>query len=279
MCLQTPSEPAEQPTTKIKISITPRAVPVIAEADQRQQRLNEAMESATMVVPPNIYLFLGSSPTPVAQDVIHFATPELESVGFCDDFGPMNAATIVVFIERVNGYMKRYAEKKLLYCAEHGSRNFTNAAFLLGSYCILCRNETPDQVWDRLRDLPDGSFEFYRDATFIMPVTFTLSLKDCWSGLARAKTLGWFGFGNADAVPPGAATFDKNEYLHYDNPLNGELHIVVPGKFVAFRGPVDLPDGAEYRDRGVIREFSPRYYVDLFHALGVGDSAQRAALR
>lgn len=31
--------------------------------------------------------------------------------------------------------------------------------------------------------------------------------------------------------------FDKNHYFYYDDPLNGEFHEVVPGKFIAFRGP------------------------------------------
>ena len=30
----------------------------------------------------------------------------------------------------------------------------------------------------------------------------------------------------------------------YDDPLNGDLHVVVPGKFVAFKGPIgDMPPG------------------------------------
>ena len=32
-------------------------------------------------------------------------------------------------------------------------------------------------------------------------------------------------------------SFDKNEYFYYDDPENGEFHEVVPGKFIAFKGP------------------------------------------
>ncbi len=33
---------------------------------------------------------------------------------------------------------------------------------------------------------------------------------------------------------------DVDEYEHYDDPLNGDLHGVEPGKFLAFKGPQDL---------------------------------------
>ena len=30
----------------------------------------------------------------------------------------------------------------------------------------------------------------------------------------------------------------------YDDPINGDLHVLVPGRFVAFKGPTDdMPDG------------------------------------
>jgi protein-tyrosine phosphatase len=44
---------------------------------------------------------------------------------------------------------------------------------------------------------------------------------------------------------------------------------VVPDKFVAFRGPKTLEDGAEYVDIGDTRIFSAHYYVDIFKDMGV----------
>jgi hypothetical protein len=55
-----------------------------------------------------------------------------------------------------------------------------------------------------------------------------------------------------------------------DNPLNADLHEVVPGKLVAFRGPRDL-NGRLYKDdlaKGT-RSFSPLYYLSIFQSLGV----------
>ena len=45
---------------------------------------------------------------------------------------------------------------------------------------------------------------------------------------------------------------------------------VVPGKFVAMKGPKTLGPGVEWRDGADgYREFSPAYYVDILHEFGV----------
>ena len=63
-----------------------------------------------------------------------------------------------------------------------------------------------------------------------------------------------------------------DEYTHYDDPLNGDLHEVVPGKFIAFKGPVDLGGQAKYQDDAHgFREFSPEFYADVFKDYGVTD--------
>jgi cell division cycle 14 len=62
---------------------------------------------------------------------------------------------------------------------------------------------------------------------------------------------------------------DIAEYAHHDSPVNADLHEVVPGRFVAFRGPQDL-GGLEYSDDAKgCRRFSPGFYVRAFKNLGV----------
>ena len=221
---------------------------------------------ATLVVSPNIYLGHGRKAV-ATEGFICFEAPEIHYFGYCDDFGPMNAAAILDFIDIVDRNIQSNPGVNLIFCAGNGKRNFTNAAFLLGSYAILSRNETPEELWKRLGALPAETFEFYRDATFTES-KFDLTLLDCWRGLARAKTLGWIDSPQNDGNVP-FGSLDKDEYKHYDNPLNGDLHFVVPGKFIAFRGPVDLPGGEEYLDQDGFREFSAHYYVELFQVLGV----------
>ena len=58
---------------------------------------------------------------------------------------------------------------------------------------------------------------------------------------------------------------DIDEYEHYDSPLNGDLHEVVPGKFVAFKGPKGLEEEECYKDaESGFREFSAKYYAEIF---------------
>jgi cell division cycle 14 len=142
----------------------------------------------------------------------------------------------------------------------------TNAVFLLGCYMILKLDMTPEQATSRFRWLAPSLIEPYRDATFA-PADFRLSLLDCWRGLAKGKQHGWVRY-CATGYMWGAV--DMDEYRHYDSVAQGNLTEVVPGKLVAFQGPVDLPGGAEYRDdeRGA-RVFSPGFYADLLLEMGV----------
>jgi protein-tyrosine phosphatase len=96
---------------------------------------------------------------------------------------------------------------------------------------------------------------------------FDLSMRDCLEGLLKAKKLGWVHFG------PGG--FDLEEYMHYDSPLNADLHEVVPGKFVAMRGPRDLANDELWEDveghDGSFghRDFSPQHYADILQQFNV----------
>jgi cell division cycle 14 len=63
--------------------------------------------------------------------------------------------------------------------------------------------------------------------------------------------------------------FDMEAYVHYSHPLNGDLHEIVPGRLVAFKGPRDL-DGSPYEDRaGGSRIFCPKYIASLLHDMDV----------
>ena len=179
---------------------------------------------------------------------------------YCDDFGPMNLSSVLRFIQMVENELTEYPSLKIIYCSLSGKRNITNAAFLVGCFLILVEKQSPDEAWSRFRG--QYNFEPYRDATFSSP-DFGLSLLDCWRGLACGQALGWIG------ATPEDGLYDLDEYEHYDSFLNGELHIVIPDKFVAFRGPKTLAGSAEYEDIGECRIFAAQYYVDIFKEIGV----------
>jgi hypothetical protein len=63
--------------------------------------------------------------------------------------------------------------------------------------------------------------------------------------------------------------FDREAYVHYSYPLNGDLHDIVPGRLVAFKGPRDL-DGSPYEDGASgSRVFCPKYIASLLHDMDV----------
>ena len=205
---------------------------------------------------------LSKLPLPTTQDGAHFfsAASQLQYRGYRDDFGPLNLACVYRFIEIVEKKIEAHPGHKIVYCAELGARNLTNAVFLAGAYLILAKDRTPNQAWAAFRSR--YTLLGYRDAAD-WKCDFRLSVLSCWRGLARAKGLGWVGRSSK------SGTYDMEEYEHYDSAINGELHVVVPGRLIAFRGPRSMPDGRYYRDAHGGREFGPGYYASVFPTLGV----------
>jgi cell division cycle 14 len=195
---------------------------------------------------------------------------------FCDDFGPMNLSSTVRFIKQLEQELAACAQsccRQLVLSVESGPRPLTNAVMLLGSYLILMKDMTPEQVADRFAGIPPDQLEDYRDATYL-PADFGLALRDCWDGLFQGQRCGWVRR-PTDADSPLWGAIDIDEYEHYDAPHNADLHQVVPGKLVAMCGPHDL-GGALYADdaaRGT-RRFSPAYLAGALRELGVSDVVQ-----
>ena len=190
----------------------------------------------------------------------------------CDDFGPFNLSCVLRFIGMLSNEIDHYPSCKILWIIENGRRELANGVFLMGAYMLLKLKLQSKDVIASFGWANSRLVEPFRDATFLSPPNFDLSLQDCWRGLERAASCGWIpGYCSASAIEL-PALLDVAEYDLYDNPLNGDLHLVVPGKFVAFRGPRDLPGATPYFDatRG-LRHFAPRFYAAAFQMLEVTD--------
>ena len=71
-----------------------------------------------------------------------------------------------------------------------------------------------------------------RDATWTAP-SFRLRLIDCWNALSKGMAGGWVDLPpSPDDYRCGAVDIDEND--HCDCPLSGDMHEVVPGRFIAF---------------------------------------------
>ena len=186
----------------------------------------------------------------------------------CDDFGPMNLASVVKFIQQLDAALETESSPVLFYCVDSGKRALTNAIFLLGAYMILRLKQPVDAVLDSFSWADHTLVEPFRDATFSRP-DFGLTLADCWGGLARGIQLGWVDLPSSEDEEYLWGSIDVDEYEHYDDPLNGDMHEVVPGKFIAFKGPVDLGDALYHDDERGYRSFSPDFYASIFQDFGV----------
>lgn len=73
----------------------------------------------------------------------------------------------------------------------------------------------------------------------------------CLKGLEFAIKLGWYRFKD----------FDPKEYDYYEKVENGDLNWIIPGKFIAFMGPIDSK-----ADR---RGNAPEDYLQVFKHFNV----------
>ncbi|EKX36845.1 hypothetical protein GUITHDRAFT_158653 [Guillardia theta CCMP2712] len=174
-------------------------------------------------------------------------------VPFCADFGPMNIAAVHHYCKVFKDHLlsKTLSGKKIVFAVPDAPGDITNAVFMLGSFLCLHLNARPDVAMQVFSEISQRHLRPYRDATWTKS-THDLSVKDCWDGLLRARKCGFYKF----------SSFDSEEYLFYDNPRNGDLHFIVPDKFIAFKGPVSNSC------RNSLAH-SPEDFLDLFAALGV----------
>jgi cell division cycle 14 len=178
---------------------------------------------------------------------------------FADDFGPLNLGSVKRFCLILDEKIQEHPESSIVMYTSTAIPSVTNAIFLVGAYLIMRRDFTVDMAEEVCKTVL-GMTAAYRDVSPGQQ-NFFLHVQDCWGGLWRAKSLLWVDFG-----PDG---FDLEEYDNYDSTLNADLHEIVPGKFIAMRGPRDLSEGQLYQD--VLRsdgsfshrEFSPEHYAEV----------------
>jgi cell division cycle 14 len=219
------------------------------------------------VIGDRVYICQGIDLLPEGCDFRRFEPNRAVSYQpFCDDFGPMGMSSVIHFIQQLDSELESFPSCMLFYCIDRDRRSLTNAVFLLGAYMILRLGQSESAVSECFEWANDALIQPYRDATYARS-DFDLCLADCWRALVKGMGHGWIDVPSELDYLWG--DIDVDEYSNYDDPLNGDLHEVVPGKFVAFKGPRDL-GGREYEGRaGGSRDFSPEFYVDTFQELGV----------
>jgi cell division cycle 14 len=185
---------------------------------------------------------------------------------FRDYFGPSNLQKAYDFCQILETQLQ-ISKRPIALTASTDSKIMTNVIFLVGAYMTVVLNLHVQTVMDKVESFGKTILPFSDVLSGSNKSSFSLFINDCFGALKKAKDLEWVGFG------PGG--FDAEEYKHLDNPLNADLHEIVPNKLVVMRGPRDLPNGALWLDvygsDGTFshRDFSPQHYAPILEQFDV----------
>nr|XP_046915531.1 dual specificity protein phosphatase CDC14B-like isoform X1 [Dermatophagoides farinae] len=179
----------------------------------------------------NLNLFLKKSDSIVC--FLHF-DKELLYTPFNHDFGPLNLAMLYRYCKKINSHLQR--NKTIIHLTTTNRFKRVNAAYLIGSYCIIYHHLLPDDVMARLKQLSISyvaykTFAAFVDAGFDTS-EYYLYLEDCFNAIYKA----------AITEILNMEKFNLNEYLFYEKVENGDLNWIVPGKFIAFCDPQTYSD-------------------------------------
>ena len=189
-----------------------------------------------------------------------------EADSFQNYFGPSNLKRAFDFCRILETQML-VSKLHIVLTVTAENKIVTRALFLVGAYMIVVLKLDYCAVIDKIKSFDEMMTPFTDILGGSKPSSFGLHVEDCLKALSRAQHLEWVDFG------PGG--FDADEYQHLDDPLNADMHEVVPGKLLVMKGPRDLPGGAQWldvhRQDGSFshRDFSPKHYAEILHQFNV----------
>ena len=151
-----------------------------------------------------------------------------------------------------------HPSKILIVCSGRDPEMVTRSALLLGGHLLVHVGMPLREVEDIFSPISSGFMPMrpWDNAKEVVTVL------DCWRALHRARQYAWIDF-TSNAVDFDRS-IDMQEHIHYDSLVNGALHVLVPGKLIAFPCPADLLGDEKWADAGGVRRFSPAYFGDVF---------------
>ena len=102
-----------------------------------------------------------------------------------------------------------------------------NSAFLMGAFMVVLLQMDAAQAYNKFKAY-HSIIRPYRDASR-GDCSYKCTILHCLEGLQKAVQSGWYDF----------KTFNVREYEYYAQYGHGDLSWIIPGKFLAFLGPVD----------------------------------------
>ena len=174
---------------------------------------------------------------------------------------PCKFGDIFRFCQEVKKFQRSNPLETLVICTSRRADSIEETTFLVASYMLLFQQTTVDQ------------------ALSFLCLLSTL-MKTAVHALHHTKSLNWINLpANMEERDSGAespsAVKDRiflNEYLYYDDLNHADMHVLVPGRLLAFTSPVDIPSvtfpgrastnpRTDYCSR---RRFNTKYFLDIF---------------
>jgi len=150
---------------------------------------------------------------------------------FFSDFGPLNLSCLFRFCQELRGKLEEYANKKgIVYYCTSTPQFKSNSAVLVGCYQIIYMGKTATEAYACLHRMEP--FLPFRDAA-MGPCNYNLTVFHCLQSVYKALKCSFFNFD----------TFDPEEYEYFEMVENGDLNVMLPGKFIAFSGPHQTREG------------------------------------
>ena len=147
---------------------------------------------------------------------------------------------------------KNYEENRVFhYCTSDKPDKMVNGAFLMGCFMITILKVSAEQAYAMFRPY-HHLFKAYRDASK-GDCSYKCTLLQVLQGLEYAIKFDWYKF----------KTFNVKEYEFHERVENGDMNWIIPGKFMAFMGPIDK------RDQNQRYGHHPKLYVEKFKKFNV----------
>ncbi|XP_072948208.1 uncharacterized protein [Epargyreus clarus] len=202
----------------------------------------------------NVLYFATVRPGKVLKDSTeaHYFTIDDELIyeNYYSDFGPLNLGCVYKYCTILDEKLKVYLKRQIVivHYTTIDPKKKANAAFLLGCYGIIYLSLPPKDAIKPLL-IQGQNYRPFQDATQ-GDSSYTITLLDCMQAIAKARDIGFFNFQD----------FNYDEYEKLDKIQGGDLNWIVPGKFLAFIGPVDY---------SVNLYHPPEMYIKYFKDNGV----------
>ncbi|CAK1591175.1 unnamed protein product [Parnassius mnemosyne] len=169
---------------------------------------------------------------------------ELIYENYYSDFGPLNLGCIYKYCRILNEKIEQCQNNQIIvHYTSSDPKKRTNAAFLLGCFGVLYLSLPPKEALKPL--IVHGySYRPFQDAT-PGDSSYTISILDCLKAINKAREIGFFNFQD----------FNYREYDRLDKIQGGDLNWIIPGKFLAFIGPVEHRGPLYHRPEEYINYF------------------------